>query len=57
MPSDALRLGQALDTPRAIATTPVLSDDAFYDPAQFIAYGKVYKGRYRFTGYFYPDRG
>ena len=62
--SDALRLGQAMDTlggctPTArtgpYCATPVLSDDAFYDPAQFIAYGNVYKGRYRFTGYFYPD--
>ena len=34
-----------------------MSDDAFYDPAEFIAYGSVYKGRYRFTGYFYPDQG
>jgi ABC-type branched-subunit amino acid transport system substrate-binding protein/tRNA A-37 threonylcarbamoyl transferase component Bud32 len=52
--SDALRMGQALDT-MGDRTTPVLSDDAFYDPAQFIAYGQVYKGRYHFTGYFYPD--
>ena len=62
--SDALRLGQAMDAlggctpvsqPGPLCTTTVLSDDAFYDPAQFIAYGNVYKGRYRFTGYFYPD--
>ena len=62
--SDALRMGQAMDslggctvtvqnTP--YCTTTVLSDDAFYDPAQFIAYGNVFKGRYKFTGYFYPD--
>ena len=51
---DGLRLGQALDT-RGDRTTPVLSDDAFYDPAQFNAYGAVFKGRYHFTGYFYPD--
>jgi len=54
--SDALRMGQALDA-LGDRTTKVLSDDAFYDPAQFIAYGKVYKGRYSFTGYFYPDEG
>jgi ABC-type branched-subunit amino acid transport system substrate-binding protein len=54
--SDGLRMGQALDT-LGDRTTPVLSDDAFYDPAEFIAYGNVYKGRYRFTGYFYPDQG
>lgn len=54
--SDALRLGQAMDA-LGDRTTPVLSDDAFYDPAEFIAYGAVYKGRYRFTGYFYPDQG
>jgi ABC-type branched-subunit amino acid transport system substrate-binding protein len=54
--SDGLRLGQALDT-IGDKTTPVLSDDAFYDPAEFIAYGNVYKGRYSFTGYFYPDQG
>lgn len=53
--SDALRLGQALDA-LGDRKTPVLSDDAFYDPAQFIAYGQVYKGRYHFTGYFYPDQ-
>jgi ABC-type branched-subunit amino acid transport system substrate-binding protein len=53
--SDALRMGQALDA-MGDRTTPVLSDDAFYDPAQFIAYGHVYKGRYHFTGYFYPDQ-
>jgi ABC-type branched-subunit amino acid transport system substrate-binding protein len=62
--SDALRLGQAMDTLGGCTAsvqagpycrTTVLSDDAFYDPAQFIAYGNVYKGRYRFTGYFYPD--
>jgi ABC-type branched-subunit amino acid transport system substrate-binding protein len=51
---DALRMGQALDA-LGDRTTAVLSDDAFYDPAQFIAYGQVYKGRYHFTGYFYPD--
>ncbi|MDB5059132.1 MAG: hypothetical protein JWO59_2604 [Chloroflexi bacterium] len=54
--SDGLRMGQALDT-MGNRSTPVLSDDAFYDPAEFIAYGNVYKGRYRFTGYFYPDQG
>ena len=54
--SDALRMGQALDA-LGDRTTPVLSDDAFYDPAEFIAYGKVFKGRYHFTGYFYPDQG
>jgi len=54
--SDGLRLGQAMDT-LGNRTTPVLSDDAFYDPAEFIAYGNVYKGRYSFTGYFYPDQG
>ena len=53
--SDALRMGQALDS-MDDKTTRVLSDDAFYDPAQFIAYGQVYKGRYSFTGYFYPDQ-
>ena len=62
--SDALRLGEAMDTlggctagvqSGPYCTTTVLSDDAFYDPAQFLAYGNVYKGRYRFTGYFYPD--
>ena len=52
--SDGLRMGQALDT-IGNRTTPVLSDDAFYDPAEFIAYGNVFKGRYTFTGYFYPD--
>lgn len=52
--SDGLQMGQALDT-MGNRTTPVLSDDAFYDPAEFIAYGNVFKGRYRFTGYFYPD--
>lgn len=52
--SDGLRMGQALDT-MGNRTTPVVSDDAFYDPAEFIAYGNVFKGRYRFTGYFYPD--
>ena len=54
--SDGLRMGQALDT-LGNRTTPVLSDDAFYDPAEFIAYGNVFKGRYHFTGYFYPDQG
>lgn len=55
--ADALRLGKALDT-LSDRATPVLSDDAFYDPAQFgsAAYGQVYKGRYHFTGYFYPDQ-
>jgi ABC-type branched-subunit amino acid transport system substrate-binding protein/tRNA A-37 threonylcarbamoyl transferase component Bud32 len=54
--SDGLRLGQALDA-LGDQFTPVLSDDAFYDPAEFIAYGSVYKGCYHFTGYFYPDQG
>jgi serine/threonine protein kinase len=62
--SDALRMGQAMDSMGGCTvtvqngpycTTTVLSDDAFYDPAQFISYGNVYKGRYKFTGYFYPD--
>ncbi len=62
--SDALRMGQSMDSlggctatvqKSPYCTVTVLSDDAFYDPAQFISYGNVFKGRYKFTGYFYPD--
>ena len=52
--SDALRLGAAMDA-LGDRTTRVLSDDAFYDAQEFINAGQVFKGRYYFTGYFFPD--
>jgi hypothetical protein len=51
---EALDLAATLDEARVPADLPIMTDQEFYDPSQFLAH-PGHKGRFYFTSFFFPD--
>ncbi len=52
---EALLLSQAMDGAGIDPSVPIMSDDGFYKPQEYLRNGTP-KGRFHFTAYFFPDQ-